>query len=150
MRSMKRLLLAPLRTATALAGFGFLLGTAALAQNSASLSGRALDAAGQPVPNAVVRLVSDTTTHSAVHPQRYTLIGDSLGKFSQEGIAPGAYLVMLFTDGKAAQLLQSVSLKAGDATVLEFSTGSSPRVQVLGTGGNLSMVDRRKTSTQTR
>ncbi len=131
-------------------GCGLAFGSVALAQNSASLSGRALDASGRSVSNVMVRLVSDTTVQSSVHPQRYTLRGDSLGKFSQEGIAPGAYLVMLFTDGKAAELLQSVSLKAGDDTVLAFSVGSKPQVQVAGSGNTLSMVDRRRTLAQTR
>ena len=114
------------------------------------LSGRALDSVGQPVTNAVVRLVSDTAVQPTTHPQRYTLLGDSLGKFSQEGIAPGAYLVMLFTDGKAANILQHVFLKAGDAAVLEFSVRPTPQLQVAGAASTSLMADRRRTSTQTR
>ncbi len=114
------------------------------------MSGRVCDGTGRPIAHVVLRLVSDMTLQPSVHPWRYTLIGDSLGKFSQEGIAPGAYLVMLFTDGKGTNLLQSVSLKAGDAPVLEFRVGSRPGVLVAGSGGALSMVAKRNTSAQTR
>ncbi len=114
------------------------------------LAGRALDSVGQPVSNAVVRLVSDTAVQPTTHPQRYTLLGDSLGKFSQEGIAPGAYLVMLFTDGKVANVLQHISLKAGDAVVLDFSVGPTPQLQVAGAANTSLMADRRRISTQTR
>ena len=146
---MKHLTFARFRSASALAGCGLIFGSVAFGQSSASLSGRATDAAGRPIANPVVRLVSDTTVQPGAH-WRYTLVGDSLGKFSQEGIAPGAYLVMLFTDGKAANILQSVSLKAGDAPVLEFSMGSRPQLQVSGGGGPLSMVAKPRISSLTR
>ncbi len=150
MISMRHLLPVPLRSASALAVCGLIFGSVAFGQSSASLSGRAVDPTGHPIANAVVRLVSDSTVHPGTHPLRYTLIGDSLGKFSQEGIAPGAYLVMLFTDGKAANILRSVSLRAGDASVLEVSTGSQPQLQVAGSGVPSSMAGRRRTSTLTR
>ena len=108
------------------------LAPAAHAQNSASLHGRVLDAAGRPGSHAVIRLVSDTTATPSVHPLRYTLIGDALGKFRQEGIAPGAYLVMLFTDGKGTDVLERISLRPGDDTVLRLMTGSH-EVQVAET-----------------
>lgn len=147
---MKDLSFASLRHASALVGCGLLFGSVAFGQSSAKLSGRAIDATGRPLGNAVVRLVSDTTAQPGARPWRYTLIGDSLGKFSQEGIAPGAYLVMLFTDGKAANILQSVSLKAGDAPVLELSMVSKPQVQVAGSGGEWWMAGKRKPSVQMR
>lgn len=147
---MKHFFFAPLRSASALVACGLILGSVAFGQSSASLSGRVLDGTGRPLANAVVRLVSDTTVQPGAHPWRYTLVGDSLGKFSQDGIAPGAYLVMLFTDGKGTNILQSVSLKAGDAPVLEFSMGLQPQVLVAGAGGALSMIARRNTSAQMR
>ncbi len=148
--AMKLLSFASLRSASALAGCGLAFGSVAFGQSSATLSGRAVDATGRPIVNAVVRLVSDTAVQPVAHPWRYTLIGDSLGKFSQEGIAPGAYLVMLSTDGKAASILQNVSLKPGDATVLDFNVGSRPQVQVAGSGNTLSMADRGRPLMQTR
>ena len=105
--------------------------SAALAQAPARLSGRVLDASGRPGSFAVVRLVSDTGATTAVHPQRYTLLGDALGKFSQEGIAPGAYLVMLFTDGKGTDLLKRVVLRPGEAAVLTLSAGMQ-ELQIAG------------------
>ncbi len=76
-----------------------------------------------------MQLVSNQTAHGG-HSWRYTLIGDSLGKFSQEGLAPGAYLVMLFTDGKGTDILRSVQLKAGDARALDLTL--APTVQTAG------------------
>ena len=90
------------------------------AQASSSLHGRATDADGKPLRNAVVQLVSARTAHGE-HAWRYTLIGDSLGKFSQEGLAPGAYLVMLFTDGKGTNVLRSVELRDGDTRALDLT-----------------------------
>ena len=125
-------------------GVGFSAATSASAQSSASLHGRATDATGKPLSNAVVQLVSDQTAHSG-RAWRYTLIGDSLGKFSQEGLAPGAYLVMLFTDGKGTNVLRSVQLKPGDARTIDLTL--TPTVQVAGAS---SMDERRKISGQMR
>ena len=94
------------------------------AQTSARFSGRVLNAAGQPQTSAVVRLVSDPTAAPAVHPMRYTIAGDSLGKFSQEGVAPGAYLVMVFTGGKGTDVLKRVQLRPGEVADLTLFTGS--------------------------
>ena len=129
-----------------LSGVTFASGTSAFAQSSAGLHGRAVDADGRPVRNAVVQLVSDQTTHGG-HAWRYTLVGDSLGKFGQEGLAPGAYLVMLFTDGKGTDILRSVQLKAGDTQMVDLKLGSP--VQMAGNSG-LSMDARRRTPTLTR
>ncbi len=147
---MKHFFFAPLRFASALVGCGLICGSVAHGQSSASLSGRVLDGTGSPIAHAVVRLVSDTTAQPSAHPWRYPLIGDSLGKFSQEGIAPGAYLVMLFTDGKAANILQSVSLKPGDATVLEFKPGSQQPVRVAILSTTLSMAGKGRLLALTR
>ncbi len=141
---------ASLRSVSALVGCGLIFGSVAFGQSSASLSGRAVDAAGHAVANPVVRLVSDTTVQPGTHPLRYTLIGDSLGKFSQEGIAPGAYLVMLFTDGKAEKILQSVSLAPGTDTVLEFRPGSLQGIRVTTSGISLSMAGKGRPLTRTR
>ena len=119
------------------------------AQSSASLRGRVLDASGRPGLNALVRLVSDTTISSEAHPRRYTLQGDALGKFSQEGIAPGAYLVMVFTDGKGTDILKHISLKPGEVAVLELTTGGQERTIEVATSSS-SMPARRPTARQTR
>lgn len=147
---MKHLCFVSLRTVSASVGFGLIFASAALGQTSASMSGRAISATGQPISFPVVRLVSDTTLQAAAHPWRYTLIGDSVGKFSQEGIAPGAYLVMLFTDGKAANILRSVSLKAGDVTELDFDLGAQQPVQVATSATTSLMAASGKASGRTR
>ena len=125
-------------------GAVFVTANSAQAQSSASLHGRATGADGKPLPNAVIQLVSNQTAHSG-HAWRYTLIGDSLGKFSQEGLAPGAYLVMLFTGGKGTSVLRSVQLKAGDTRALDLEL--PPTMQLAGAS---SMDERRRISEQTR
>ncbi len=153
MKIMKRLFsccTAPLHFASALVGYSLIFGSIAFGQSSASLSGRMIDATGRAVSNPVIRLVSDTTAQAGAHPLRYTLIGNALGKFSQEGIAPGAYLVMLFTDGKAEKILQSVSLTAGTDTVLEFQPGSPQPVRVATSGITLSMAGKGRPLAPTR
>ena len=102
-----------------------------LAQSSASLYGRATDESGRPAANAVVRLVSDQTSYSG-RTWRYTLMADSLGKFSQEGLAPGAYLVMLFTGGRGSTVLLNVTLRAGEAREITLGMNSGLPPQVAG------------------
>lgn len=103
-----------------------------LAQTAARIQGQATDVAGRPLPNAVIRVISDPTYHNTGRPWRYTLVGDSLGKYSQEGIAPGAYLVMLFTDGKGTSVSKSVFLKAGASSVINFDL--KPQLQASSVG----------------
>ncbi len=86
---MKDLSFASLRHASALVGCGLLFGSVAFGQSSAKLSGRAIDATGRPLGNAVVRLVSDTTAQPGARPWRYTLIGDSPGKIQPGGHCAG-------------------------------------------------------------
>ena len=84
-----------------------------------------MDASGLPLRNAVVRLVSDPKSQTSSRPWRYTLLADSLGKFSQGGLAPGAYLVMLFSGERAEHVLNTVFLRPGGTTVLDFAKPSS-------------------------
>ena len=117
------------------------------AQSPARISGQVLDPERHSVSAAVVRLVSDAAAMPGVHPLRYTLIGDSLGKFSQEGVAPGAYLVMVFTGGKGTSVLRRVLLKPGEAVELTLST-SAVESQLAITESRTSISS--KVSTQTR
>ena len=119
------LLSAPRRAALATVGSALLLVASASAQTSARVEGRAVDPAGSPIRNAVIRLVSDPTSHTSTRPWRYTLLADSLGKFSQGGLAPGAYLVMLFSGNKAERVLHTVFLRADGTTVLDFGQSSN-------------------------
>ena len=114
------------------------------AQTAASLHGQVTDAHGRPLSNAVVQLVSDQTIRGG-RAWRYTLMGDSLGKFSQEGLAPGAYLVMLFTDGKGTDVLRNVQLKAGDTRALDLTL--APTVQMAGASAT---DERRRIQVSTR
>ncbi len=136
------------RISAVLFGAALSVAPSALGQSAASLHGRATDESGRPLANTVVRLISDQTSRSG-HTWRYTLMGDSLGKFSQEGLAPGAYLVMLFTDGKGSTVLQHLVLKAGEGTELDFKVRSGAAVQMAGNDA-MPMDARPKTRALTR
>ncbi len=116
----------PFRRSRPLLGLASLLsvlcsGSSGLAQTSAAeVQGTALSASGLPLAHAVVRLVSNPSTHSFTHSLRYTLMADALGKFSQGGLEPGAYLVMVSTGEKAEALLQSVWLRPRGTTILHL------------------------------
>lgn len=120
-----------------------MLSSVALAQSSSSLAGRALDANGQPVNHPVVHLISDPAAHGSAT-WRYTLIGDNLGKFAQEGLAPGAYLVMLSTDGQASDVLESIHLRAGEAAQIVLRPGlRRGQATVTPSGSTVLMAGRR-------
>ena len=123
---------APLLRVAAALGSLVCLAASASAQTSARVEGHVVDRNGAPLRNAVVRLVSNPVSHGSTRPWRYTLLADSLGKFSQGGLAPGAYLVMLFSGEKAERVLNTVFLRPDGTTVLDFGQPSSepPRAPV--------------------
>ena len=141
---------ASLQIAAALVGIASTLTSAAHGQAPASFAGRATDVEGRPIRKAEVRLVSDPTPDMNSRAWRYTVIGDSLGKFSQEGIAPGAYLVMLFTDVKGTDVLKRVMLSPGGTAEMNFGPGRKEPMELAGTSTPLSTDGRRRTSVQTR
>jgi tetratricopeptide (TPR) repeat protein len=67
---------------------------AAWAQTQGRIKGSVQDAAGNPLENVAVSIVSQRTT--SVH---YELQTDKTGKFMQVGLTPGNYLVRLKKDG---------------------------------------------------
>lgn len=103
----------------------FLLSTAAFAQDSAALRGRAVGASGQPLKNGVVRLITEMASGEDSRTWRYRILVDEQGNFAQDGIAPGSYVALLFADGKGVAILEHVVLHAGDARVMNFGTESA-------------------------
>ncbi len=84
----------PLRVAVCAAALGSCLCSAApaFAKAAAGVEGHAMDATGAPIRNAVVRRIANPASHTSTHPWRSMLLADSVGKFSQAGLAPEAYL----------------------------------------------------------
>ncbi len=64
------------------------------AQSDARVGGRAVDALGAPIRNAVLRLVGDPSSHTSAHSWRYVLLANSARKPGQfgSGSLPGAAL----------------------------------------------------------
>ncbi len=101
-------------------------------QQPGTVRGNTRDAAGQPLPNAVVRLITDLSltpglTPGSTRTWRYMAISDSLGNYNLDGVKPGNYVVMLFIDGKAANVLQSVTLHPGESTALNIALVADDR-----------------------
>lgn len=103
----------------------FLTSTVAFGQHSATLRGRAVDTTGQPLKNAVVRLITDMSSGEESRTWRYRILVDEQGNFNQDGIAPGSYVALLFADGKGVAISEHVVLHAGDARVMNFGSESA-------------------------
>jgi hypothetical protein len=100
----------------------------AFSQQPGTVRGNTRDAAGQPLPNAVVRLITDLSlTSGPTRTWRYMAISDSSGNYNLDGVEPGSYVVMLFIDGKAANVLQSVTLRPGESTALNLAPVADDR-----------------------
>jgi hypothetical protein len=101
-----------------------------------TVRGNTRDAAGQPLPNAVVRLITDLSLTSGLTPGstrtwRYMAISDSFGNYHLDGVKPGSYVAMLFINGKAANVLQSVTLRPGESTALNIALAADDRMPGL-------------------
>jgi hypothetical protein len=100
----------------------------AFSQQPGTVRGNTRDAAGQPLPNAVVRLITDLSlTSGPTRTWRYMAISDSSGNYNLDGVKPGSYVVMLFIDGKASNVLQSVTLHPGESTALNLALAADDR-----------------------
>ncbi len=51
-------------------------------------------------------------------------ISDSYGNYTLDGVKPGSYVAMLYIDGRAANVLQSVTLHSGESTALNIAIAS--------------------------
>jgi hypothetical protein len=101
---------------------------AAFSQQPGTVRGTTRDAAGHPLPHAMVRLITDLSlTPGSTRTWRYMAISDSFGNYNLDGVKPGSYVAMLFIDGKAANLLQSVTLRPGESTALNFALVADDR-----------------------
>jgi hypothetical protein len=111
-----------LRVRQLVAGAVLMFGAACAAygQDSATLRGRVVDAAGHPLRSAVVRLITDQTSSATSRTWRYKFVVDEFGNYSESGIAPGNYIALLFVDGKGLEVAENVVLKSGDANLVNF------------------------------
>ena len=75
----------------------------------------------------MVRLITDLSRTSGKTPRRYMAISDSFGNYNLDGVEPGSYVAMLFVDGKATKVLQSVTLRPGESTALNFALVADDR-----------------------
>lgn len=105
------------------AGSVLLLSSAmpAFTQQAGTVRGNTTDAAGQPLPHAMVRLITDLSlTPGKTRTRRYMAISDSFGNYNLDGVEPGSYVAMVFIDGKATKVLQRVTLRPSESTALNI------------------------------
>ncbi len=134
------------------AGAALLFGAAVslFGQSAATLQGRAIDATGHPLRNAVVRLITDKATSATSRTWRYKFVVDEFGNYSQSGIAPGKYVALLFADGKGLDIVENVVLNAGDAKLVNFDLTRKDHGRTERGTQTAMLVDRRKSVVQVR
>jgi hypothetical protein len=96
-------------------------------ESAAEIHGRILDANGDPVNGAVVRLVSALSPQGALRDTK----SDAEGRFSFERLAPAAVRVVAEHDPDGA--VTSAELDVGDAGSIEITLVLSATASVLGT-----------------
>lgn len=135
-----------------LAGAALVFGATGLSfgQSSATLQGRAVDAAGRPLTNAVVRLITDQAIAATSRTWRYKFVVDEFGNYSQSGIAPGNYVALLFVDGKGMDIVENVMLKSGDAKLMNFDLTRKDHGRAAGAAQTAALVERRRSGVQPR
>jgi Carboxypeptidase regulatory-like domain len=119
-------------------------------QNAATLEGKAVDATGQPLRNAVVRLITDQASSATSRTWRYMLVVDGAGNYRQSGIAPGNYVALLFADGKGLDIVQNVVLKSGDAKFVNFDFTRKDHGRADETAQTAAVVDHRRSAVLVR
>lgn len=101
---------------------------AAFSQQPGTVQGNTRDASGQPLPHAIVRLITDlSVVPGTTRTRRYVAISDSFGNYNLDGVEPGTYVAMLFVDGKAAKVMQTVTLRPGESTALNIALSSGDK-----------------------
>jgi tetratricopeptide (TPR) repeat protein len=94
--------------------------TAASTATTASLHGKVINPAGQPLDHGDVKLTKDVSGGDVMQ-KKFTNsfpIGKD-GAYSGADVAPGDYLAVVIADGKSVDF-QQVSLKAGDNKAVDF------------------------------
>lgn len=96
------------------------------AQDTAKVHGHVQDPVGVPVPNATVQLSTDGTT------AKYTFTTDASGDYKGEGIAPGTYILTLYSaEHKTIDQFRDVKLVSGNDTLQDFDMTRADYVSKL-------------------
>ena len=90
------------------------------AAQPASIQGHANDEVGVPVKDGEVRLTQDLTTDQAKRKYLYTFKVDANGDYKGTGIAPGTYLVNLFSGPTSVDFQANQEFKPGEDKTENF------------------------------
>ncbi|HXS11662.1 MAG TPA: carboxypeptidase-like regulatory domain-containing protein [Acidobacteriaceae bacterium] len=111
MRTLREILL----TATAVVAIG---AAPAIAQN-ATVHGKVINPAGQPVTDGQVKFTKDLDKPANERKFLNTVPTDAGGNYKAADVAPGDYIVIVVEQGKDVDF-QKASLKAGDDKTIDF------------------------------
>jgi len=96
------------------------------AQDTAKVHGHVQDAVGVAVPNATVQLSTDGKT------AKYTFTTNASGDYKGEGIAPGTYVLTLYSaENKTVDQFRDVRLASGNDTLQDFDMTRAEYVSKL-------------------
>ncbi|HTH52767.1 MAG TPA: tetratricopeptide repeat protein [Edaphobacter sp.] len=86
----------------------------------ASIHGHVNNPVGAPITQGQVRLTQDRSADEKSRKYPYSFDIDASGNFKGTGIAPGAYLVIVFVDNKSVDFVDNVNFAAGEDHLVNF------------------------------
>ena len=86
----------------------------------ASIHGHVNDPLGQAITSGDVKLTTDRTSPANDRKYAYTFPLDANGDYKGSGITPGNYVAILFQGDKSVDFNDSVTLSAGDDSMVNF------------------------------
>lgn len=112
------------------AAFVVLQPASLVAQAGATITGTAKDPAGQPYNGGEVRFSTDKTSAADKRKYQYTVPVGADGTYKATDVAPGAYIVSYFRDGKSIWFHET-DIKAGDTKAIDFDLSSEEYLKGL-------------------
>ncbi|SFS20921.1 Tetratricopeptide repeat-containing protein [Granulicella pectinivorans] len=102
-----------------------ILGSVTPAQSAAqtapgTVHGHVNNAAGLPIAKGEVKFTTDRTSEEKSRKYPFSFPLDANGDYKGEGLAPGTYLAVVFSDGKSIDFLDNIEIKSGTDKVVSF------------------------------
>jgi tetratricopeptide (TPR) repeat protein len=116
--------------AAAPAAFVFIAPTALVAQTGATVHGIAKDPAGTPYNSGEIRFSTDKEDPAEKRTFQYTVPVGPDGTYKATNVAPGAYIIALFRDGKSVYF-HEVDLAKYDDKTIDFDLSSADYLKSL-------------------
>ncbi len=85
-----------------------------------SVHGHVNNAAGMPIAKGEVRFTTDRTSEEKARKYPYKFTVDGNGDYKGEGLAPGTYLAVVYSDDKSIDFVDNVVIVSGTDKVVNF------------------------------